>query len=742
MRNTWQATVVLAMAIAGATLALREGRAPAPVPSTAPADTFSAARAMDVLERVLGDQRPHPLGSDANRRVRDRILAEFERIGVHAEVRSRFVCGASACATVDNILAHLPGAAADDAILLTAHYDSVASGPGAGDDGAGVAAVIESARALKAGPRLARDAWFLLDDGEEAGLLGAYAFVNEPEFARIGWIVNVEARGDIGASSLIETQDGNAGVVAAIGRALPRPSGSSLDYEIYKTLPNDTDFTVYRAHGHGGANFALSRGAARYHTPRDDIAHLSPGSLQHHGDNAVALVREFAATPAASLRGISDAVFVHPFAAFQLAWPQAWNPWLLGLALLGWLALAWRLQRRGALAQRGLVVACVLLTLGWLAVLLPALLVAWGLGALGAMPAPWTAQGDALAACFALLGAGVVACMAAPLRRRRGEAALALAALLPFALLAIAAVAWMPGASFVGLLPLLALVLAGHLLPGRPLWWSAAAAVTAAVLWMPYVAGAYNAIGRDGLLPTALLGGLATLPLLPAIAGLGRGARFAVALPLLAALGFGLLAWSRPAFDAATPRPVNLLLAGEAGQPSRLLGSPLADPPLAFLRAQGFALQATPALPFSGRRYHAGPVGPVLAAPAFEVLADVAGGETRQVQLQLRPAHAGDDLTLHLPDAVAKDSVRVNGAALGESRWPWWHVVTSIAVPATGVTVAFEAPADEPVDAFLVGESRGLPAALEDVALARDSVAAQIHEGDRTVAWRTVHLAP
>src|SRR5690606_24922142 len=227
-RPAFQACLVILLVLACAALSLREGRAPAPLPVVAPAGAFSATRAMAVLQRVLGDQRPHPVGSEANAEVRGRIMDEFRRIGIAAEVRSRFACGASACTTVHNILGHLPGAARDDAVLLTAHYDSVAAGPGAGDDGAGVAAVLEAARALKAGTPPGRDVWFLLDDGEEAGLLGAYAFAQEPEFADIGWVVNLEARGDVGASSLIETQAGNAGVVAAIGRALPRPSGSSL----------------------------------------------------------------------------------------------------------------------------------------------------------------------------------------------------------------------------------------------------------------------------------------------------------------------------------------------------------------------------------------------------------------------------------------------------------------------------------------------------------------------------------
>lgn len=742
MRAAWQGVLVLGLAAAAAVGSLREGRAPEPLPADAPAEVFSAGRAMAVLERVLGDERPHPVGSAANAAVRERILAELERIGVAAEVRSRFVCGASACATVHNVLGHLPGGSADDAILLTAHYDSVAAGPGAGDDGSGVAAVVEAARALKAGAPLARDVWFLLDDGEEAGLLGAYAFAEEAEFARIGWVVNLEARGDVGASSLIETQAGNAGVVAAIGRALPRPSGTSLDYEIYKSLPNDTDFTVYRSHGRGGANFALSRGAARYHTPLDDLAHLSAGSVQHHGDNAVALAREFAATAPDALRSDGDAVFVHPFAAFQLAWPVAWNPWLLALGLVGWLTLAWRLRRRGALRVRGLAAASGVLALAWILLLVPAWLLVWALGALGATPAPWTQQGVELWLCLALAGVWLIACLARPLARRWGDGALGLAAMVPFALLAIAAVVAMPGASFIVLLPLLALVVAGHLVPARTLAWSGAAAVVAAALWMPYVSGTYDAIGRDGLMPTMLLAALATLPLLPAIAALGRGAKIAIALPLLGALAFGALASTRPAFDDATPRPLNLLLAGEAGKPSRLLASPLAEPPAGFLRAQGFQAEATAALPFSGRRYFAGRPAQVLVAPSVEVLASEVEGKQRKVRLRLLPAHPGDNLTLHLPEAVDKASIRVDGEPLSESRWPWWHVVTALATPATGVTVAFDAPPDKPVELHLVGETRGVPASLADVAAARDAVANPFQGGDRTVGWRKVTLSP
>jgi len=59
------------------------------------------------------------------------------------------------------------------AIMLMAHYDSVYSARGAGDDASGIAAILETLRALRAGPPLDRDVIVLFTEGEEEGLLGA-----------------------------------------------------------------------------------------------------------------------------------------------------------------------------------------------------------------------------------------------------------------------------------------------------------------------------------------------------------------------------------------------------------------------------------------------------------------------------------------------------------------------------------------------------------------------------------------
>ena len=70
--------------------------------------------------------------------------------------------------TVNNLEAVLPGhGAADEIIVIGAHYDSVADSPGANDNASGVAALLELARLL-AGTTLSRSVHFVAFANEEA----------------------------------------------------------------------------------------------------------------------------------------------------------------------------------------------------------------------------------------------------------------------------------------------------------------------------------------------------------------------------------------------------------------------------------------------------------------------------------------------------------------------------------------------------------------------------------------------
>jgi len=267
---------------------------PRPVSKIASLTVFSAERAAKHLS-VIG-RAPHPINSAEHDAVRDYILASLRALGLTPQVQKTTLLNESdhLPGALENIVCRLQGSSHEKAVLVVAHYDSVSAGPGASDDGAAVAAFLETARILKSLPQLRRNIIFLFTDGEEKGLLGARAFVAEHPWAHdISVVLNFEARGNSGPSIMFETSDKNGWLIKNFGQAASHPVANSLSYEIYKRLPNDTDFTIFRRAGYSGLNFAYIAGLEYYHTPSDSSQNTDLGSLQHHGDYLLELVKQF-----------------------------------------------------------------------------------------------------------------------------------------------------------------------------------------------------------------------------------------------------------------------------------------------------------------------------------------------------------------------------------------------------------------------------------------------------------------
>jgi hypothetical protein len=280
--------VVLVAIIVGAYAARTP---PAPRPASGPADQFSADRAFTHVEQVA--VVPHPVGSAANAGVRDYLLAELRDLGLQPKVQAGTGVRGNEVAWVENIHARIPGRASTGHVVLAAHYDSVAHAPGAGDDAAGVAAILETARALRATSPLRNDIDLLITDGEEPGLLGAQAFVTagviDPSRSIV---INLEAGGSSGPSMLFQSSPGNKGLIEAFAQVQDPVGGSELA-ALFELLPNDTDFTVFREAGFEALNLIFGDGHVQYHSPTDTPANLDRSSLQHHGDNLLSLAKVF-----------------------------------------------------------------------------------------------------------------------------------------------------------------------------------------------------------------------------------------------------------------------------------------------------------------------------------------------------------------------------------------------------------------------------------------------------------------
>ncbi|HEX8148748.1 MAG TPA: MFS transporter [Pyrinomonadaceae bacterium] len=353
--SAWAALTLAALLGLALLHALNALAPPAAVGEGAPPTDFSAARARAHLGRIA--QRPHPVGAPAHEEVRDYLVGQLSALGLAPQVErtsgvlrrngAQFVAG-----DVENILARLPGAVGAKTVVFAAHYDSAPTGPGASDDGAAVAALLETARAVKAGPPLKNDLLLLFTDAEEAGMLGAQAFVERHgATAADSVVINFEARGTSGPSLMFETSDGNRHLVREFARAARYPLASSVFQEGYKLLTNRTDFTVFREAGFAGMNFAYIDDPVGYHSERDSLASLDERSLQHHGDNALDLARGLGNADAP--KGGGDAVYFTGPGGGLVSYAEGWALPLAGLGLLAFAAVVWLARRKGRLTWGG-----------------------------------------------------------------------------------------------------------------------------------------------------------------------------------------------------------------------------------------------------------------------------------------------------------------------------------------------------------------------------------------------------
>ncbi len=369
---------------------------------------FDANRAAARLAFVLGDERPHPTDTDANDGVRGRIIAQLASLGVQPMVRDQLACNqlyksrGVSCARVRNVVARL-GPATGKAMLLSAHYDSTPSGPGAGDAGIGVATLLEVAAILKDRP-LRRPVMLLFNEGEELGLIGARAFLADPLSRNVDSLVNLEARGVRGPVNMFETSRPNGAAIGVFSRAARRPFANSLSTDVYRLMPNYTDVNTFEERRWLTLNLAPIGNETRYHSPGDNLAALDRATLQHMGDQTLAIARELdGGTPSAGgdrifmdLAGrllvnlplpIGVVLLIALLAGFAILTIRRGAPWrsvaiavgtLVGSALLCWLAVAligamrhgmfWRAHpvwtTMGAYASVLLVASVLLATVG------------------------------------------------------------------------------------------------------------------------------------------------------------------------------------------------------------------------------------------------------------------------------------------------------------------------------------------------------------------------------------------
>jgi hypothetical protein len=709
---------------------------PGPVRTTNVAGAFDATDALARLARVLGDEAPHPTDSAAQDEVRARLIAEIEALGASPILRDQFACRAQPhlptidCMRVRNIVFSI-GPESGPAILAAAHYDSVPAGPGASDDGIGIAAWLEVARALKTAP-LRRRVIFLFSDAEEPALLGAKLFAeSDPLMAEVRSIINLEARGTSGPAAFFETNRPNGDSVRAFAQGAPRPLASSIMADIYRLLPNDTDVTMLRREGLDIVNVAILGNVENYHTPRDSLASFDPRSLQHMGDIALGVTRAFAA--GADQGTQSSFAFTDIASIGFIAVPEIAGPIVLGLGAVVALFFFWSRGPAGrwkALSAPVLIIAI-------------AALLAFGVDVLMGLVRPgetyWFAYPQATRAWCALAALFATSAVLMLLGRRpRGEHVGA-AAWFWLALLGFGGSFYLPGLPIL-FLPSAAIYAIG-LIASR--FWAPARALGAIgaasfmlILWAPTIYLTELALGFELPFAIAALMSLACLAWLGPLAALQRDGSWRPAAlifgcAMLVAIG---AAAALPAYTIAKPRPFNIVYLQDATtQDARFIaGSVTRALPPALANAATF--EPAPATPGDQIMSWSAPA-PYAALPSadFAVALDASTNEERVVRGTL-VANGAYRIILRIPRSAEPRRVTINGveadfAATAEIGDYVNFACSGRACDGALVEIGLGATADH-AEWYVLGQYPGAPAVSAPLLDARPSNMIPIQFGD------------
>jgi Peptidase family M28 len=713
-----------------AALSLYLQRPPAPVPASAPQTDFSSARAIELVKVIAA--KPHPVGSAEHARVRDYLVTQLAGLGAQPEVQNATVTDERGfpyrAANVYNVVGRIQGTDNSKALMLTAHYDSASTGPGASDDGSGVAAILEAVRALKSGPPLKNDVIVLFTDAEELGLLGAQAFMKEHRWARdAGLVLNFEARGNSGAATMFETSNGNGWLIGEFAKAAPYPLANSLSYEIYKIMPNDTDLTVFKGNGMAGLNVAFLEGVTHYHTALDNVESINEASLQHTGTYVLSLARHFGNL---DLRNSSaaNAVYFNPFGFTLIRYSSVLIlPLTIVVTLLFIAVVVLGFKRH-------------LLTVGGLALGVVAFLLSMGLSYCAISAVWWLVrilhpayqtilQGDVYNSgvymlAFVALSLALTSAFYFLLRRWIGLENLAMGALAVWVVFMILTSVMMPGASFLFTWPLLFSLIALSVMffskeekpdsVKRVVVFSAGA-IPALLIVVPMIYLIFVGLTLSMAGYVAVLVVLLTGLLIPHLSFIPASIKWVLP-AVLAAISVAMLLVG--SFTAGSDRHralQNTVFYGFDADASKAVWASTDRGPDSWTQ-QFFKTANSGTLseyfPFSSYRFLQSPA-PVaqLNAPQVEVVTDETNNNQRTLRLRVKSPRQAQIVTLAVDAEAQVTASSVNGKeikARSGNNTPW--ALRYYGLPQDGIEVTLvSSKPGTPIDVRVVDQSYGLP---------------------------------
>ncbi len=376
---------LIAVMVGAAVLAyLPFTRTPSPQLASAPAGVFSADRALVELRAVAAE--PRPMGSIEHGAAIVAIRARLTELGVESEVvegvATRNDFNQVFAGRLRNVIARIPGTDSTGGVLLLSHFDSVPTSMNANDGGLGVATVLETVRAIRAGPPPVNDVVLWFGDADETTGLNALLLQDHRWFRDVRFGFAFEAPGATGPSMLTFAGQGNpqaappllslgdnegvpldnAAISTDNGRwlrealdAVPHPIVALALNDLALGASPDLGMSMWGS-DLGGVSFSQVGNSSGYHTDLDRADRVSRASLQDSGDTALALALHFARFDFADAPEAGGLVAFTIPAGRVATYPTAWAVPLALVALAALAAVLTVAKRRHELTVTGLLV--------------------------------------------------------------------------------------------------------------------------------------------------------------------------------------------------------------------------------------------------------------------------------------------------------------------------------------------------------------------------------------------------
>ncbi|KAI8822253.1 uncharacterized protein EV422DRAFT_526204 [Fimicolochytrium jonesii] len=313
-RNRFLGPLALFMLFLGALDLWRHGTLPTPVGCSEDTVKFSECNARETIRELAHTIGMRLVGTKQEAMARDMIVEKLYHYKEQAKSNPylpvfdidvqladgshRFeILGEAVLKTytnITNIVARISCGPEcnENAVLMNSHFDSTIVSPGASDDGAGVAVMLEILRLLSQRQKPLKNAVIFLWNGAEETLQDAsHAFITQhPYRDTIRGVINLEAMGQSGKEILFQA---NSKVFINAYAKVPHPHGSVLSNDIFRTglVMADTDFGQFVTHGGiAGLDMAFYTNSYLYHTMLDVEDTIEKGSIQNFGENAMAIL--------------------------------------------------------------------------------------------------------------------------------------------------------------------------------------------------------------------------------------------------------------------------------------------------------------------------------------------------------------------------------------------------------------------------------------------------------------------